>query len=236
MQIIEHSIMGTRSAVLRIRRRDTPLEFLLFPMLHVASPKFYTAVAERLRRCDLLVVEGVHGRSVLASALTLSYRVIPANKRSGLVVDNIPYRSLGVELITPDVTVDEFAEGWRAMPLRYRMMMWSAVPFVAAAQYFGGTQRILSPEIEVNDLPSAKEEQFADDEFVEHFERTFGGERDERVLAVLADLIRTRSTERIDVAVVYGAAHIPTIVRALADRHGYRPRTAEWLTVVEAGG
>ncbi|MEV0156278.1 hypothetical protein AB0H57_21470 [Micromonospora sp. NPDC050686] len=234
MQIIEHSIIGTRSAVLRLRRPGSQLQFVLFPMLHVASPEFYAAVAQRLRRCDLLVVEGVSGRSVIMWAITLTYRVMPANKRSGLVVDNIPYRSLGVELINPDVTTTEFAEGWRAMPLRYRLFMWCLIPIVAIAQFFGGTRWLLSPEVEVNDLPSAKDEMYSDDEFVEHFERTFGGERDERLLATLSELIRTRSSERIDVAVVYGAGHVPAIVRGLADRHGYRPRGAEWLTVLGA--
>lgn len=234
MQVIEHSIAGTRSAVLRLRRRDTPLQFLLFPMLHVASPQFYAAVTERLRRCDLLVVEGVSGRSALLWAVTLTYRVMPANSRSGLVLDNIPYRSLGVELIRPDVTVSEFASSWRAMPLRHRMAMWCLIPLVAAAQFLGGTQRLLSPEIEVSDLPSATDEAFEDDDFAEQFDRTFGGDRDERLLAALSEVVRTRSSERIDVAVVYGAGHVPAIARALVERHGFRPYTAEWLTVLAA--
>lgn len=234
MQIIEHSIVGTRTAVLRLRRPGSPLQFVLFPMLHVASPEFYAAVAQRLRQCDLLVVEGVSGRSVLTWAIMLTYRIMPANRRCGLVVDNIEYGSLGVELINPDVTAAEFAQGWRVMPLRYRILMWCVIPIVAVAQFFGGTRRLLSPEIELNDLPSARDETYSDSEFAEHFERTFGGDRDERLLAVLSELVRTRSSERIDVAVVYGAGHVPAIVRGLMDRHGYRPRTAEWLTVLDA--
>ncbi|WP_235437560.1 hypothetical protein [Micromonospora sp. RV43] len=73
MQIIEHSVLGTRSAVLRLRRPGSRLEFLVFPMLHVASPALYAAVTKRLRECDLLVVEGVSGRSAVGSALTLTY-------------------------------------------------------------------------------------------------------------------------------------------------------------------
>ncbi len=234
MQIIEHSIIGTRSAVLRLRRPGSQLQFVLFPMLHVASPEFYAAVAQRLRQCDVLVVEGVRGRSVLTWALTLTYRVMPANKRHGLVLDNIAYRSLGVELITPDVTTAEFAQGWRAVPLRYRLLVWCAIPFVVVVQFFGGTRWLLSPEVELSDLPSAKDEMYADSDVDGHFERAFGGDRDERLLAALSELIRTRSAERIDVAVVYGAGHVPAIVRGLADRHGYRPRTAEWLTVLRS--
>ncbi|WP_326559940.1 hypothetical protein [Micromonospora sp. NBC_01796] len=235
MQIIEHSVIGTRSAVLRLRRHDAQLQFVLFPMLHVANPQFYVAVADRLRACDLLVVEGVSGGpSVLASAITLTYRVMPANKRSGLVVDNIPYGSLGVELINPDVTTKEFARSWRAMPLHYRLMVWCLIPFMTVAHFFGGTRRLLSPEIELSDLPSGRAELYSDHEGTDHLERTLGGERDERLLAALAELVRTRSAERIDVAVVYGAAHMPAIVRGLSERHGYRPRTGEWLTVIEA--
>ncbi|MEV6517645.1 hypothetical protein AB0M37_17890 [Micromonospora chalcea] len=233
MQIIEHSVVGTRSAVLRLRRPGSQLQFLVFPMLHVASPRFYAAVTKRLRECDLLVVEGVSGRSLVGSALTLTYRAMPANRRSGLVTDPIPYASLGVEVINPDMTAAEFAEGWRAMPLRYRIQMWLVIPFVTVMQFFGGTRRLLSPEIEVHDLPSATDERYADHEFTEHAERAFGGERDERLLAALSEVIRTRSAERIDVAVVYGARHVPAIVRGLFELHGYRPRGAEWLTVLE---
>lgn len=232
MQIIEHSLLGTRSAVLRLRRRDTPLQFLVFPMLHVAGPQFYAAVTERLRRCDVLVVEGIQGRSVLGWALTLTYRIMPVNRRSGLVVDPIPYASLGVDVINPDVTAAELGRGWQTMPRRYRLMIWCALPFVAVAQFFGGTRRMLSPEVELNDLPSARQERYADDGLGDHFDRTFVGDRDERLLAALSELIRARSSERIDVAIVYGAGHVPAIVRGLADRHGYRPATAEWLTVL----
>ncbi|MBB5112804.1 hypothetical protein AB0K27_25900 [Micromonospora echinospora] len=233
MQIIEHSVVGTRSAVLRLRRPGSQLQFLVFPMHHVASPAFYAAVTKRLRECDLLVVEGVSGRSVVGSALTLTYRAMPANRRSGLVTDPIPYASLGVEVINPDVTAAEFAQGWRTMPLRYRLQIWALIPVVIVIQFFGGTRWLLSPEVEVSDLPSPADERHADDEVTEHFDRTLGGERDERLLASLAELIRNRSAERIDVAIVYGAGHVPAIVRGLLELHGYRPRSAEWLTVLE---
>jgi hypothetical protein len=234
MQIIEHSIVGTRSAVLRLRRSGTPLQFVLFPMLHVGSPQFYAAVTERLRGCDLLVVEGVRGRSPLLWAITLTYRIMPTNRRTGLVVQNIPYRTLGRELINPDVTAVEFTQSWQTMPLRHRLLMWCVIPYVAAAQLVGGTRRLLGPDVEVNDLPSPVDEALADDDFAEQFDRTFGGDRDERLLAALTEVILTRASERIDVAVVYGAAHVPVIVRGLMDRHGFRPYAADWLTVLGA--
>lgn len=39
--------------------------------------------------------------------------------------------------------------------------------------------------------------------------------------------------EPIEVAVDYGAAHMPAVVQGLGEQFGYRPRSAEWLTVIE---
>lgn len=231
---LNSSFIGTRSAVLRLNNRDAQLQFLIFPMIHVASPRFYAEVTERLRRCDLLVVEGVRGRSAISWAITLTYRIIPTNRRSGLAVQDIPYRSLGVPFINPDVTVAEYAQGWRAMPMRYRLIMWCSLPAVIVAQLLGGRRALLAPDVEVNDLPSEREEEFLDSEFGEQLVRTCTGERDARLLATLAEIHRTRSGERIDVAIVYGAGHVPAIVRWLGARLGYRVRSAEWLTVLDA--
>jgi hypothetical protein len=64
-------------------------------------------------------------------------------------------------------------------------------------------------------------------------EAAFGGERDDRLLAALTRLHEQRCGEDIEVAVVYGAAHVPAVVRGLRDRYGYRPRSADWLTLAE---
>lgn len=228
MQIVEHSVIGTRSAVLRLRRPGTELQFVVFPMFHVASPQFYAEVSERLRRCDLLVVEGVSGRSALVSAITSTYRIIPVNKRTGLVADNIAYGSLGVPVIRPDLTAGEFARSWRRLPLRTRLIMWLAMPIVAVLQLFGGRQRLLGPEVELDDLPTDLD----DHELAGQLDGVFGGAREERLLAALSEIHQERGAERIDVAVVYGAAHTAAIVHGLLRRHGYRPRSGEWLTVV----
>ena len=36
-----------------------------------------------------------------------------------------------------------------------------------------------------------------------------------------------------DIAVVYGAAHMPALIRHLQSRYGFRPRAADWLTVFD---
>jgi hypothetical protein len=227
MQIIDTSALGTRSAVLRLKRRGTELNFLIFPMIHVASPAFYAEVTQQLGRCGVVVVEGVSGRSALSWALTMTYRIIPANRRSGLVQQCIDYAALGVPVVRPDVTVEEFGRSWRTLPLWLRLSIWCMLPVVTVAQLFGGRKRLLAPDIALNDddLPESVAE--------ERFAAVLGGERDDRLYAALVELHETRSGERIDVAVVYGAKHVPDLVHRLATTLGYRPRTADWITVVE---
>jgi hypothetical protein len=38
MQIIEVSVIGVRSGVLRLTRPDTPLRFEIYPMVHIGEP------------------------------------------------------------------------------------------------------------------------------------------------------------------------------------------------------
>lgn len=144
MQIVEVTDFGVRSAVIRLRHRETPLQFVLYPMIHAAKPAFYAAVTNRLRRVDIVVAEGVGGgagrrkRSALASALTLSYTVLRFNRRAKLVEQNIDYAALGVPVVRPDVSAEEFAAGWQRVPLAHRLLMWCALPLVVVARLFGG--------------------------------------------------------------------------------------------------
>ena len=61
MQIIEVTDLAVRSAVIRLRRTGTPLQFVLYPMIHMAKPAFYAAVTRRLEQADVVVVEGIGG-------------------------------------------------------------------------------------------------------------------------------------------------------------------------------
>ena len=227
MQIIDTGAMGTRSAVLRLRRAGSGLTFVVFPMVHVATPAFYAEVQRRLTGCAVVVVEGISGRSVLTRAITLTYRVIPANRRSGLVRQRLDLAALGVPVICPDVSAEEFTRSWRTLPLRYRLLTWCALPAVVLMQLFGGRRRLLAPNIRVED------DDLPEHELAEQFDAVFGGERDDRLYAALAQLHETHSTERIDVGIVYGASHVGDLVHRLAKTLGYRPVDAEWITVVD---
>jgi hypothetical protein len=233
VQIIEVTGLGVRSAAIRLRRRDTALQFVLYPMIHMARPQFYRDVTARLRRAQLIVVEGVHGgrMSPLFRALTLSYRVLGFNRRARLVEQDIDYKALGVPIIRPDVSADEFRADWRRVPWRERMMMWLALPVVILIRLFGGTGAIWTRALALDDLPTPAEEAMA--EVMPEVDAAFLDRRDARLLEALYALHEQRCDEAIEVAVVYGAGHVRAIVRGLADTYGYKPRSADWIILAD---
>lgn len=230
MQIIEVTGYAVRSAVITMRRKGTPLEFVIFPMLHVASPTFYSQVRLRLRDCDLIVLEGIRGRSVGVSALTLAYRFAPRRKRNGLQEQHegllLPE---GVPIINPDVTAAEAIEDLKTLPRWMYLLLMVVAPVMGLVFALRGPRAFLDEDMEVEDLPSTlRAEMMADDPV----ERAMIGRRDQRLLAALGEIYAKRGEERIRVAIVYGAGHVPAVVTGLRDRYGYRPREAEWLTVL----
>jgi hypothetical protein len=64
-----------------------------------------------------------------------------------------------------------------------------------------------------------------------HFDALVLGDRDALLVAALSRLHEERAGEPIDIAVVYGAAHMPGVVRGLNTVYGYRPTAGDWLTV-----
>jgi hypothetical protein len=230
MQIIEVSIMGVRSAVLSLKRPDTLMQIVLFPMLHLATPDFYNSVMSSLRDCQFVVAEGIRGKSVTGSVLTLSYRLLRRNRKLGLVVQKLDLDSLGVPIINPDMTAAKFENRWRqAVPAFQRLMMWFAAPLFALGMLLFGTRRMLSRHLALDDLPTREQE--IEREAFEHMDKVMVGERDALLLDALISIHGERSSEPVRIGVVHGAGHMPGIAAALQARLGYRIRSAEWLTV-----
>ena len=59
MQFIEKNSFNVRSAVYRLKKDNSALEFLLVPMIHMGSSEFYDEISKRLASCDLILAEGV---------------------------------------------------------------------------------------------------------------------------------------------------------------------------------
>ncbi|MDT7841990.1 hypothetical protein [Streptomyces justiciae] len=230
MQIIEVTGYAVRSAVITMRRRDKPLEFVIFPMLHVASPTFYSQVRSRLKECDLIVLEGIRGKSAGVSALTLAYRFAPRRRRNGLqeqrdevlIPDSVP-------VINPDVTAAEAIADLKTLPRWMYLLLLIGAPVMGLVFALRGPRAFLDEDLAVDDLPATLRAEWLADDPVEH---AMCDRRDERLLGALGEIYAERADEPIRVAVVYGAGHVPAIVSGLMERHGYRPCEAQWLTVM----
>jgi hypothetical protein len=86
VQFIEITGMaGVRSAVLTFRQRGSSLTFVLYPMIHLAEPRFYAEIQARLRGSDLVIVEGGAGPGARQSPRIwgLTWANGPAGHNSG---------------------------------------------------------------------------------------------------------------------------------------------------------
>jgi hypothetical protein len=231
VQLTEVSITGVRSAVITLQAPDTAMRILLFPMLHLGSAGYYQSVTTHLADCDLIVAEGIVGRSVIAGALMLAYRLPARRRRLALTVQNIEYAGLGIPVIRPDMTARQFREGWRSVPLLHRLAIWCLVPPFALSFALLGTRRTLSRHVGTEDLPDPVEARTR--QVLPQVTELILDHRDAMLADCLVSIYNAHRDEAFDVAVVYGAGHMPAITRELNRRFGYRPRTAEWLTVFD---
>jgi hypothetical protein len=226
MQLLEAG-MGLRSAVIELRRRGGSVRFVLFPMVHLGEPSFYEAVMGRLRDCDLVVAEGIQGRSRRVSALTLSYRLV--KRRLGLVTQKLDLGSLEVPVLRPDMTGREFDLGWRGIPLRHRLLVWCVLPVFIPVVFLFGTRARLAGHLSLEDDHGwgGRMEGF------EELDKVIGSDRDRLLIDALAAIHESRGAEPLTVGVVYGAQHMIAVVHVMSARFGYVPRAADWLTVFE---
>jgi hypothetical protein len=231
VQLVEVSVTGVRSAVVTLRAPGRPQRILLFPMLHLGAPGFYADVTARLARCAVVVAEGIRERSLITRAVTISYRLPGRRSRLGLVVQEINYSGLETQVIRPDMTGRQLRAGWRAVPLVQRAAVLAMAPIVGATFWLLGTRRMLARYAAVEDLPGAAEVIMR--ERTEALTDLLLDRRDALLAAALDEILEQRRDEALDIAVVYGAAHMPALTRYLLARYGFRPREAEWLTVFD---
>jgi hypothetical protein len=106
VQIVEATEGWVRVAELRLRRRGTPLRFVLYPMIHIGEPAFYAEVRRRLADVDLVVAEGVGGGRAV-EGLTSVYRGLGEDPASGVVVQDDVFPP-GVPVLCPDSSGADF--------------------------------------------------------------------------------------------------------------------------------
>ncbi len=241
MQITEVTGFGVRSAAIRLRRDETPMQFALFPMLHFAAPSFYAQVRRRLQECAVIVAEGVSGPSLQENAMSFANRYFPRGRQRGIVGQSdeatLPE---GIPVIRPEVPPAEPALDLRGIPglkqlaalAGVNLALVTSVHVISTALAIAGPRALCSKDLEIHDFAfTAREEQIADS----RLSHMVMDDRDQKLLAELVRLHEQRCHEPITVGVVYGAAHMPAVSNGLMERYRYRPRNAEWMTVFTQG-
>jgi hypothetical protein len=231
VQIVEVTETAVRVAELQLERRQSPLRFVLYPMLHVGSPEFYAEVSRRLRDVDAVVAEGGDD-SRAAWTLTAGYRALVDDTRRHLMLQHLDYPSTGAEIVRPDLQGEGFDARWLTVPRWQRALARGATGVAVAGQAAFGERwlQLVLEHAKLDDLPTNEETLTKDP--LPDIERVVMDERDERLVAALADLHERRHDEQVTVAITYGAAHVRAVVSELNRRFGYRVRAGEWLTVL----
>jgi hypothetical protein len=150
MQITEVSVLGVRSAVVALRHPERPLRFVLIPMVHIAQARFYRQVADRLRKCQLIVAEGYDGPSSVGLAYAVALRVTRQRSAARLVHQDIDYEALGVPVVWPDNVLPSESH-WRQLPVVGWLDVALLVPALTVMMTVGGRNWLLRRNLEVSD-------------------------------------------------------------------------------------
>ncbi len=226
MEIIVANELDVRAVVLTLRAKGSQLAFRLFPMVHLGTQAYFDTVRRQANQCDLVVAEGV-GAAAGVSLLTMSYRLAARSRRLGLVVQDLKADSFTVPTIRPDLSGEDFADGWRQVPLGDRLMMSVLAPTVGTFLRGFGTRGMLARFLTVDDENDWGEAA----EAMPELDSLIVGRRDKLLVDALAELHEQRHDDPGTIGVVYGAEHMRAVVRELRTRFGYVVRDAEYVTV-----
>jgi len=232
MQIIERNSFNVRSAVYRLKKVDDELEFVLFPMIHIASITFYDEVQRRLGNCDIILTEGVQSKR--ASFITLSYRIVRKIKRMELVTQQeaLNLSALSEKIVHSDMSGKTFDMHWARLPISLKAQVLLFVPIYAVYLLICGTKNVVAENIAVDDLPSREEILNYDEEF-EKLDSLLLDKRDQIIINRIDSIYKESCKKKRVVGVVYGALHMRNILRFLSGKLQYKIVGSEWITVFD---
>lgn len=232
MQFIEKNSFNVRSAIYRLKKEESGLEFLLFPMVHVGSKQFYEEVSRRLAKCDLILAEGVDSKK--ANLLTRSYRIVKRIKRLGLVTqqEGMEVSGFREKIINVDIGRYAFDESWSSLPLMLKAQIFLFTPFYVIYLLFFGTRETIAENLALEDLPSPEEILLQDDDF-DKLDSLLIDERDRRLIHHIESLHQANGRDKKRVGIVYGAMHMRNVTNFLLQKLKYRVAQAEWLPVFD---
>ncbi|MFC4063297.1 hypothetical protein [Actinoplanes subglobosus] len=229
MRLAEWSDIGYRTSVRVFQRPAGGLRWVVIPTIHMGHPDYYWAIWQRLRSCQAVVAEQYDGPSSTGYAYVTAMRLARQRAARELVHQDIDYGALGVPIIFPDAHTAPPPEEDRRMP----DLGWADVvvqtPGLAIQMALSGRDDwIVRDSLDIDDTTV--------------FEPTPGEaigpngltERDGLLIGVIREIDAAFAGEDIEVAIVFGAAHMPLVVRELTRRLGHLAAAEEaWLTAID---
>jgi hypothetical protein len=221
MQLTEMSAMGFRTSVTVFRRSAGGLRWVVIPTIHMGHADYYWAIWRRLRSCQAVIAEIWDGPSSTGMIYANAMRLARQRASRDLVPQDIDYGALGVPIIFPDDHLAPEIDAERRMPRRDRLTAHLMTPILALHMALSGDGDWLRGcTLDIHDHTEVPRD--ASDI-----------EREGLLLGVLRELDGAFAAEDMEVAVVFGALHMPTVVRELTGRLGYRVMSARWLTAID---
>lgn len=234
MEIIQNSVLGIRSARMTFETAGKPV-FTLFPMIHIADPDFFRRVRADAAAHDLILREGVPTPWWLP--VRRAYGVL-AGGGDGLAsqADLLPEqvsRAPHPNVIRADMDGPSFRAGLAALPLWFRALLVLAVPVLMILGRIRGMRDLLLRDFTgTSDERSGGAEDAPSDspDAVDQFVDLILNRRDQVLLRHVDRAIAKGDAATI--AVVFGAGHMPAVIRHLRNSHGYRCTRSVWMEAV----
>ncbi|HWS38294.1 MAG TPA: hypothetical protein VN408_36845 [Actinoplanes sp.] len=221
MQITEMSAAGFRTVVAEFRRPAGGIRWVVIPTIHVGHADYYWAIWQRLRSSDVVIAERYDGPSSTGLAYANAMRLARQRASRDLVHQDIDYSALGVPIVFPDAVPGLVLGPDRELPADQRFGAAVLAPFLAWEMSRSGDDWMTGLDMNYHDH-TVLARQPAD------------VERDDLLIAAIREIDTEFAAEDIEVAVVFGANHIPLVVRELTGSLGHRPLPgARWLTAID---
>ncbi|GAA3209283.1 hypothetical protein ACFO1B_51480 [Dactylosporangium siamense] len=219
MQLTELSAAGFRTSVSVFRRPTGGLRWVIIPTIHMGHTDYYWAIWQRLRSCRAVIAETWDGPSSTGMAYANAMRLARQRASRDLVPQDIDYGALGVPIIFPDEYLVPQADPDRRMSRAERLNATVMTPILALHMALTGDWLSTAP-LELHDHTEVQR----DAETIK---------RDDLLLDAIREIDGEFSTEDMEVAVVFGALHMPLVVRELT-RAGHRVTPdVQWLTAID---
>jgi len=221
MQLTEMSVLGFRTSVTVFRRPAGRLRWVIIPTIHMGHADYYWAIWQRLRSCQAVVAEIWDGPSSTGMVYANALRLARQRASRDLVPQDIDYGALGVPIIFPDDYLAPNADPDRRMSRAERRVAGVLTPILALHMALTGEGDWLGKRsLDIHDHTEVSRD-------------AYDIKRDDLLLGVLREIDGEFASEEMEVAVVFGALHMPTVVRELT-KLGYRVMPgAQWLTAID---